>query len=475
MFNERQGTGSYTRSRQSGQGRAKDKKTNSLIKPALLSALMVLLLAGFPAAGYFVYQKAGSLERSNTVSENQFGGLSKEEMELLLEDVSPQMLKRMKEDPSLLKQQIESLRELFALASQALRESSADEINLKMLPILDARAWSTMYYSEITKNKQTAQLVQLTEKQIADFYGERLGTTPEQKQNNLEFEEFLKIQLAVARPDKSLPDAEPTAEERRQLKIEFARLKIYEKEAKAKVKSGALPEKFRKKVELSSKLQGAQFLARRYSEDVLAKKIEVPEGELQKYIAGRPELNKNREKKAKAAEILQRVKNGGDFAKLAEEFSEDPGSRDKGGLYVNVTEGSFDKAFESAVLALAPGQVAPEPVETRLGFHVVKLERKGQTKDSSGQIKRTYTVRHILFSTTIQDPEYPTLPGMPVRDYARQQLENEKRKRIVDRILADNPVVIAEDFRIPDVPEEETPARRKSNSKANTNSKNSNK
>ncbi len=474
MFNERR-TGSHTLSRQNGQGRAKDKKTNSLIKPALLTALIVLVLAGFPAAGYFTYQKVGSPERSDEVSENQFSGLSKEEMELLLEDVSPQMLKRFKEDPEMRKQQIESLREIFALANQALRESSADEIKLKMLPFLDAEVWAGQYYREITTNKQTAQLAQLTEKQIADFYGESAGATPEQKQNNLEFEEFLKIKLALARPDDSSPDAEPPAEERRFLKIHFARTKFYEKEAKAKVKLGALPEKFRKKVELQIKLQRVQFLARRYSEDVLAKKIEVTEDELQKYIAERPELNKTREKKAKAAEILQRVKNGGDFAKLAREFSEDPGSREKGGLYVNVTEGSFDKPFESAVLALAPGQVAPEPVETRLGFHVVKLERKGQTKDSSGQIKQTYTVRHIFFSTMIKDPENPAAPEMPVREYAKQKLESEKQKRITDKILADNPVVIAEDFRIPDVSGEETPASRESNSKANTNSKNSNK
>jgi len=80
--------------------------------------------------------------------------------------------------------------------------------------------------------------------------------------------------------------------------------------------------------------------------------------------------------KEKAEELLTRVKEGEDFAKLAEEYSEDLGSKSNGGLYKHVELGEFVAEFEKAALATNVGLVYPELVETSYGYHIIKLEGK---------------------------------------------------------------------------------------------------
>lgn len=80
----------------------------------------------------------------------------------------------------------------------------------------------------------------------------------------------------------------------------------------------------------------------------------------------------------KASGLLERVKAGEGFAKLAKEFSEDPGSAKKGGDLSYFTEGTMVKPFEDAAFSMAPGEVSGL-VETVYGFHIIKVEDK---KDS---------------------------------------------------------------------------------------------
>ena len=78
--------------------------------------------------------------------------------------------------------------------------------------------------------------------------------------------------------------------------------------------------------------------------------------------------------KTKAQGVLNRIKNGEDFAKLAGEFSEDPGSKDKGGLYENIERGNFVEEYENAVLSINKGEVYPELVKSAHGYHIIKSE-----------------------------------------------------------------------------------------------------
>lgn len=78
--------------------------------------------------------------------------------------------------------------------------------------------------------------------------------------------------------------------------------------------------------------------------------------------------------RTKAQGVLDRVKNGEDFATLAKEFTEDTGSKANGGLYEGVSKGDFIPEFEKAALSLKPGEIYPELVEGMYGYHIIKLE-----------------------------------------------------------------------------------------------------
>lgn len=78
------------------------------------------------------------------------------------------------------------------------------------------------------------------------------------------------------------------------------------------------------------------------------------------------------EKKKKAEEILQRLKQGEDFESLAKKESEDPGSAQQGGNLGDVRRGVMVKPFEDTLFALEKGKLS-DPVLTRFGFHIIKV------------------------------------------------------------------------------------------------------
>ena len=73
----------------------------------------------------------------------------------------------------------------------------------------------------------------------------------------------------------------------------------------------------------------------------------------------------------------ERLANGEEFAVLATELSQDPGSAALGGDLGMMTKGSFDSAFEEGLWALeAPGEVS-EPVRSEFGYHLIQLKEIG--------------------------------------------------------------------------------------------------
>lgn len=75
-----------------------------------------------------------------------------------------------------------------------------------------------------------------------------------------------------------------------------------------------------------------------------------------------------------AEDLVKRARAGEDFAKMAKEYSEDPGSKDKGGEYT-FPRGKMVAEFEAAAFSLSPGQVS-DVVTTQFGYHVIKLLEK---------------------------------------------------------------------------------------------------
>lgn len=94
-----------------------------------------------------------------------------------------------------------------------------------------------------------------------------------------------------------------------------------------------------------------------------------------------------------AESLLDSLKNGADFALLATEYSDDPGSRSQGGDLGTVSRGVFYPEFESVAFTLEEGEIS-EIVESPVGFHIIQLlEKKGN------QIH----TRHILIMVKSDD------------------------------------------------------------------------
>ncbi|MFF0830575.1 peptidylprolyl isomerase [Brevibacillus sp. NPDC003359] len=80
-------------------------------------------------------------------------------------------------------------------------------------------------------------------------------------------------------------------------------------------------------------------------------------------------------------DLVSRLKKGEDFAKLATEFTDDPGSKESGGLYENADVTQWVPEFKEASLNQKVGEVGP-PVKTDFGYHIIKVEnRKEKTFD----------------------------------------------------------------------------------------------
>jgi len=133
----------------------------------------------------------------------------------------------------------------------------------------------------------------------------------------------------------------------------------------------------------------------RLNGEELGKTIEVSEDELQAHYAARKQSLLTQEQrrashilvqvaadadaetvskaKAEAESLLQKIRAGEDFAALAKQHSDDPGSAAQGGDLGFFERGTMQlPEFDEAVFSMEPGDIS-EPVKTQFGFHIIKL------------------------------------------------------------------------------------------------------
>lgn len=131
-----------------------------------------------------------------------------------------------------------------------------------------------------------------------------------------------------------------------------------------------------------------------YLDGILEQRLEVSEEDLReihqqdKTASVRHILlltqGKNEEEKTEIRQkmegILERVRSGEDFAALAKEYTEDPGSKENGGLYEDFGRGRMVKPFEDAAFTVPVGEIS-DIVETEYGYHILQIvDRKKETR-----------------------------------------------------------------------------------------------
>ncbi len=87
---------------------------------------------------------------------------------------------------------------------------------------------------------------------------------------------------------------------------------------------------------------------------------------------GQPGLS-DEEAKARVAKVQEELKAGAKFEDLAKKYSDDPGSKDNGGLYADADPAGWVPEFGAAARKQPVGQVG-EPVKTQYGYHLMKVE-----------------------------------------------------------------------------------------------------
>lgn len=101
-----------------------------------------------------------------------------------------------------------------------------------------------------------------------------------------------------------------------------------------------------------------------------------------------------------ATEIKEKINNQEDFAELAKQYSEDTGSKEKGGELPEFGPGQMDPKFEEGAYKLEVGQVS-DPVQSSYGYHIIKLTEKKELKpfaEEKDNIRKGLETKHL------QDP-----------------------------------------------------------------------
>jgi peptidyl-prolyl cis-trans isomerase C len=80
----------------------------------------------------------------------------------------------------------------------------------------------------------------------------------------------------------------------------------------------------------------------------------------------------NKDQKQKAEDVKKQLEDGADFAKLAKEYSQDPGSAEKGGDLGCLGKGETVPPFEEAAFGAKEGEIIG-PFKTQFGYHILEV------------------------------------------------------------------------------------------------------
>lgn len=137
--------------------------------------------------------------------------------------------------------------------------------------------------------------------------------------------------------------------------------------------------------------------------------------------------DKKQAKHKQIEDLLKRARGGEDFAELAKKYSEDPGSKEKGGEYT-FPRGRMVPEFETAAFSLKTNEVS-DVVTTQYGYHIIKLYEKIPAKKVELSTVKD-EIKDYLTQTQIQKDFAPFAKTL-IKD-ANVEVLDEKLKGAVD-------------------------------------------
>ena len=319
---------------------------------------------------------------------------------------------------------IKTLREVFAVAGEAKAKGTAADPEVKLQLTMSS---AFIIAREYGKKRQAAGATTyeqvISKEDITAFLNE-----PGQESN---FQTFLQ-DFERNRPRSQQGASSMSDAQRENLKRQWASVMIGNRKG---LVAGVDKERA---TQLMIMEQHARLLAGAYFQK-LSDSLKATEPEIDAYLTQHPELDPQKTR-ARAEDVLTRLRAGENFAALAKQFSSDTSNKDQGGDLGWFGRGRMVKPFEDAAFALRPGELSGI-VETQFGFHIIKLEERRVGTSARGTSTEEVHARHILISagTPGRRPQSP-------REQARIAVEEEKRNSIIDGIVKRSRVKIADDF-----------------------------
>ena len=386
---------------------------------AILVIIIVVLLAGT----VILVQRRASLPKSIA--------LSKSDMEVLLGTLPPQTLQELSSNPDEKKNIVSQLKQMLSVGQAAEAAGYADHVDIKPLVTYTHDSVLGNLYQEKNPDAKVSQ-------QDIDSYN---------KQHGKDFDQFMAAAPGAAQAEGG---------QKEQMRVKFATMHIYADRAR---KQGLGKDR---ESELEIMLGRYQVLAGAYAKDLQNSDKLVTDQDIQNYFnqhsdqfdqvrarhilikvkktPNPAEADKDQEPapddksglsfeeaQKKAQSLLDRIKNGEDFAKLAEQNSDDPGSKVKGGDLGFFSHGQMVQSFDQVAFSLKPGEVSGL-VQSQFGIHIIKVEERKKADPSDPKI-------------------HQQIIGL---------LKQQKFQEKINDIINHSKVKIAEDFNIPSKPS--TPA-----------------
>ncbi|MGO4111364.1 foldase protein PrsA [Paenibacillus sp. YAF4_2] len=129
-------------------------------------------------------------------------------------------------------------------------------------------------------------------------------------------------------------------------------------------------------------------------------------------------LRTKEEALARAKEVKAKLDAGGDWTALAKTYSDDTGSKDNGGQYVDAKASDWVEGFKNAALTQPLNKIG-DPVETEYGYHVILVEKRDQatydklTADQKSEVQSVVAYNHMNTFMTDEMPKQDVKITLP--------------------------------------------------------------